>query len=145
MNPQEVNLWVAFFILGLPIAFVFGGPFIWRAAVILAGLALAFSHPAIFALIAIPWLLWRPLKWLVVVIFFGEGLGLGLRAAGTFGRLSRRPRLPRWTRDELAAHHAREEEQSRRAELARQDDEWRRAPPRSRGREGDYDDTIDMG
>jgi hypothetical protein len=51
MTPSEYNHWLAFILLGLPLAAV-AGPFAWRAALILAGLAVLTLHLASFAVTA---------------------------------------------------------------------------------------------
>jgi hypothetical protein len=131
MTPHEVNVWIAFLVIGLPILVVFGGTLILHMAVALAALALFFSHPALAIVLSALWFFpWR-------FVFIGLALGEGLKFSGVFRRLSRRrPRYPRrraWTR----------------AELDRYDDEGRRTAPRLRGqRPADYapfDDNIDFG
>lgn len=135
MTPHEWNNWVGFLIIGVPIIRVFGGPFGWAAMWILAFLALLFLHPLAGLIVGAVIVLWRPLKWLVLGIFLGEGLGLGLRGSGFASRLSRRSRYPcRLTRDELAELHARQDQEHQRQELVRRDAEWNAAAPRARGR-----------
>src|SRR3977135_1472516 len=132
MTPHEINTWVAFILIGVPILVVLGGGFILHMAIALACLALLFSHPAIAGVLGVLW--WFPWRWVIDAFVVGFGLGEGLKLAG-FGRRRRRrfPRRHAWTR----------------SELNRSDDEGRRGPPRLRGRRpADYqpfDDPIDMG
>jgi hypothetical protein len=98
MTPTEWNTWGAFILLGVPLVTVFSGPFGWCAMWILAGVAMLALHPAFAITIGVVIVLRRPLRWLAEGALAGFGAGLGLRAAGTFGRLSRPPRRERMQR-----------------------------------------------
>jgi hypothetical protein len=88
MMPHEVNQLLAMLILGFPIAFVFGGPYLWRGFVIIAWLLLLALYPIAGLGVGVVVLLWRPLKWFAVAILGGFGAGLGLRASGFAQKLS---------------------------------------------------------
>jgi hypothetical protein len=132
MTPDQVhsiNMLIAMIIIGLPLAVVFGGPFLWRGFVIIAGLGLLGLHPPLGFLFFVLIALWRPIKLLAGFLIGGYAAGLG------FGRATR-PRYPRrrpWTTTSLQRHDA----------------EFRRGPPRLRGRRPEdyqpFNDPIDMG
>jgi hypothetical protein len=86
MNPHDPNFWPAFLILGVPLIIMFGGPYGWRALVLLGALAgLAYAP-----MIAIPLFILWCLRWLIADFFLafiaGLGGGLGLKASGLFRR-----------------------------------------------------------
>jgi hypothetical protein len=125
MSAHEWNMWVCFFLFGIPFACL-AGPFAWAAVWTLAALAALATHPFVALAIGVLWLLRVPLRWLA------EGLliGMGLRAAGVFNSQQR-------------AEAMREKFVQRRARSRH----WTRSAPRSRGRRPpDYmpfDDPLD--
>jgi hypothetical protein len=133
---HEINMWIAFIVVALPCLIVFGGRFLTSMAIALAALALFFSHPILAIAIAVLWLFpWR-------IFWAAFAVGEGLKFSGIFGRLHRRsrryrrslyPRRRRWNVASLDAH----------------DENFRRGPPRTRGRRPEdgvpWDDPIDFG
>jgi hypothetical protein len=79
MTPSEWNHWLAFILIGLPLARV-AGPFAWSAIWILAGCALATLHPLLGLALAGLWLLRKPARW----FFDAVAVGLAARLTGVF-------------------------------------------------------------
>jgi hypothetical protein len=133
MTADQSTLFIAAALIATPVVLLMSGRVIRHMALCLLWLALFFSHPVVGTLAGFVILLWWPLKWFVLALFFGEGLGLGLRGSGFANRLSRRrPRFP-------SAHGGRPVRFARRrpwthTELARHDKEDRRGPPRAAGK-----------
>jgi hypothetical protein len=94
MNTDQWNIFIAALLLGAPLVLM-AGKQIRRIALILAWLALLFSHPVLGFLTGAAIVLHRPLRWFIEGLFIGEGI----RASGVVSQLSQRPlRSRRWTR-----------------------------------------------
>jgi hypothetical protein len=92
MTPQDAQTFWPMFLFGIPIILLGGGPWGWRALVLLGAIAGLAYAPMITIPLAILWCL----RWLVADFFLafiaGLGGGLGLRAAGIFNRRRSPPR-----------------------------------------------------
>ena len=81
MTPHDTaNYWPAFILLVVPLIILYGGPYGWRALVLLGALAGLASYPLITMLIVVAY----SLRWIVAdfAIAFFAGLGGGLGFAG---------------------------------------------------------------
>jgi hypothetical protein len=97
MSPHDTNLLLAMLILGFPLAYVFGGPYLWRGFAIIAWLWLVVTYPVAGFIVGMLALLWKPIKVFVAFLVGGYAAGLG------FGRATR-PRYQRrraWTIENL--------------------------------------------
>jgi hypothetical protein len=97
---DEHTIFIAAMILGAPLVLM-AGKQIRRMAIMLAFLALLFSHPVLGFLSGAAIILHRPVRWFLEGLFIGEGL----RLSGLFRRLSiphrgrqRTPRIQRFRR-----------------------------------------------
>jgi hypothetical protein len=98
MSPHDTaNFWPVFLLLGVPLIILTGGPFGWRALVLLGALAALASHPLVsFAIVGLC-LIRAPLRWAAEGLIIGFTGGIGARLSGVFSSPERAERLrERW-------------------------------------------------
>ena len=96
-DAHDPAFWPVFFILGVPLIALTGGPYGWRFLVLLGALAALTSHPLITGAVIVLYLLRWPLRIFVEAVIIGLAGGISARLTGVFNSPERAERMrERW-------------------------------------------------